>query len=54
MIGSHHTILYDEAGVHERNWWSILITSHTAAVYEALAGIGLSVKLHDGLLGYSQ
>ncbi len=32
MIGSHHTILYDEAGVYERNWWSILITSHTVAV----------------------
>jgi hypothetical protein len=32
-IGSHHTILtilYD--GIYERNWWSILITSHTVAV----------------------
>ncbi len=31
MIGSPHTILY-KAGVYERNWWSILITSHTVAV----------------------
>jgi hypothetical protein len=32
MIGPHQTILYDKAGVYERNWWSTLITSHTVAV----------------------
>jgi hypothetical protein len=33
MIVSHHTILYDEAGIfYEMNWWSILSTSQTVAV----------------------
>ncbi len=31
MIGSHQTILNDEAGVFEWNWWYYRITPHSCA-----------------------
>jgi hypothetical protein len=58
MVGSqnsHHTILYDEAGVYERIWWSNVITSHNVIV-KRLGQAGLRGFMHGtgGLSGYSQ
>jgi hypothetical protein len=44
MIGSHHTILYDVAGVYEWNWWYYTIWITSLSSDEAGARVGLSME----------
>jgi hypothetical protein len=42
--GSHHTILYDEAGVYEWDWWYYTIGITSLSSDEAWARVGLSIE----------